>query len=174
MEWQIFSSWALKSLRMVTAAMKRLGNPKMFASWQESCDKPRRCVEKQRHYSADKGPYSQGSGLPSGHVGLWELDRKEGRILKNWCLWTVVLEKTPKSPLDCKEIKAVNLKESQPWILVERTNAEAEAPVFWSSDVNSWLIGKVPDAGKEKEKTAEGEEGVRDGWMASLMQWAWT
>ena len=104
-------------------------------------------------------------GLPSGHVGLWELDRKEGRIPKNWCLWTVVLDKTPKSPLDSKEIKPVNLKGNQPWMLVGRTDAEAEAPVFWSSDVNSWLIGKVPDAGKnwgQKEKRASDDE--MTGW----------
>jgi len=90
----------------------------------------------QRHSSADKGQYSQGYGLPSGHVRLWELDYKEGRTPKNWCLWTVVLEKTPESPLDSKEIKPVNLKGDQPWIFSGRTDAEAEAPLFWSSDAN--------------------------------------
>ena len=84
-------------------------NQKMIASWQESNDKPRQCVEKQKQYSVDKGPYSQGYGLPSGHVQMWELDHKEGRMLKNWCLQTVVQEKTPESPLDSKEI---NLKYS--------------------------------------------------------------
>ena len=83
-------------------------NQKTLASWQESYDKPRQCVEKQGRYSADKCPYSQGYGFPSGHVQLWELDYKEGRMPKNWCLWTVVLEKTPESPLESKEIKAVN------------------------------------------------------------------
>ena len=104
---------------------------------------------------ADKDPYSQGCGLPSNHVWLWELDRKEGRAPKNWCLQTVVLEKTPESPVDSKEIKPVNLKGNQPWIFIGRTDAEAEAPVFWSSCANSWLIGKFPDAGKDwrqKEK----------------------
>ena len=76
-------------------------NQKMIASWQESYDKPRQCVEKQRHYSADKGPYSQGYGLPSGHIQLWELDHKEGRMPKNWCLQTVVLEKILFDPMDC-------------------------------------------------------------------------
>ena len=85
----------------------QLWNQKMIASWQESDGKPRQCVERQRHYSADKGPYSQGYGLPSGHVWLWELDRKEDRVPKIWCLWTVVLQKTPESVLDCK-IKPVN------------------------------------------------------------------
>ena len=76
-----------------------------------------------------------------------------------WCLWNMVLEKTPESPWDSKEIKPVNLRGNQPWILVGRTDAEAEAPVFWSSDVNSWLIGKVPDAGKdwEQKRTSEGK-----------------
>ena len=124
-------------------------NQKMTASWQESCDKPRQCVEKQRHYSADKGPYRQDYGLLSVHVWLWELDHREGKVPKNWCLRTVVLEKTPESPLDSQEIKAVNLKGSQPWILVARTDDEAEAPAFWSSDVNRWLTRKVPDAGKD-------------------------
>ena len=70
---------------------------------------------------------------------------------KNWCLWTVVLKKTPESPLDTKEIKLVNLKRNQPWILVgRRTDAEAECPVFWASDANSWLTGKIPDTGKDR------------------------
>ena len=115
--------------------------------WQESHDRHRPCVEKQRHNSADKGPYSQGNGLPSGHIWLWELDCEEGGAPKNWCLWTMVLEKTPESPLDSKEIKPINLKGNQPWILIGRT--DAETPVSWSSDVNSWLNGKVPDAGKD-------------------------
>ena len=124
-------------------------NQKTFASWQENYDKPRLCVEKQRHYSADKGPYSRGYGLPSDHIQLWELDCKKGRVPKNWCLPTMVLENTPESPLNSKEIKPVNLKGKQPWILIGRTDVEAEASIFWSPDANSWLIGKVPDAGKD-------------------------
>ena len=125
----------------------------------------RRCVEKQRHYSADKGLHSQGYGLPSGHVWLWELDCKEGRTPKNWCLWTMVLEKTPGIPLDNKEIKPVNLKGDQPWIFTGIT--DAEAPVFWTSDVSGQLTGKVPDAGKDwgqNEKRASEDE------MAGLHQ----
>ena len=124
-------------------------NQKTFASWQESYDKPRQCAEKQRHYSADKGSYSQIYGLPRGHIWVWELDHKEGRVSKNWCLWTVVLKKTPESPLDCKEIEPINLKGHQLWILSGRTDAEAAAPVLWSPDANSWLTGKVPDTGKD-------------------------
>ena len=115
----------------------------------------------QRHYSADKDLCSQGHGLPSGHVWLWELDHKEGRMLKNWCLQTVVQEKTPESPLDSKEIEPVNLKGDEPWIFIGRTDAEAEAPVFWSSDANSWLIGKVNDAGQDwgqKQKRVSEDE----------------
>ena len=132
---------------------------KTVASWQESDDKRRRCAEKQRHYSANKGPYSWGCGLSSGHIRLWELGCKQGGRPKNSCLWTVVLEKTPGSPLDSKKIKPVNLKGDQPWIFTGRT--DAEAPVFWLSDANRWLIEKVPDAGKDwgqKEKRASEEK----------------
>ena len=92
---------------------------------------------------------------------LWELDCKECRMPKNWHLQIVVLEKTPESPLDSKEIKPVNLKDDQPWIFTGRTVAEAEALVFWLSDANRWLIGKVPHAGKDcrqKEKRVSDEE----------------
>ena len=122
---------------------------KMIASWQESEDKPKTVCWKQRQYSADKGPYSQGYGLPSDHIWLWELDLKEGRTPKNWCLQTVVLEKSPESPLDIKEIKSVNLKGNQLWIFTGRPDGEAEALVFWSSDVNRWFTGKAPDARKD-------------------------
>ena len=105
----------------------------------------------------DKGPYGQGDDIPSGHVWLWELDHKEGRMPKNWCFWTVVVEKTSESLLDSKKIKPVNLKGNQTWILIGRT--DAEVPVFWSSDVNSQHIGKVPDAGKDwGQKKRESED----------------
>ena len=99
-QWQISCSWALKSLQPWN---------QMFAARWENCDKPRQCVKKQRCYSADKGPYSQGYGPPSHHIPVWELDCKEGGVPKNWCLRTVVLEKTPESPLKSKETKPVNL-----------------------------------------------------------------
>ena len=98
------------------------------------------------HISANKGPYSQGYGLPSGHVALWELEHKEGRIPKNWCLWTAVLEKTSQSPLASKEIKPVNPKGNQPWIFTGRTDTKPEAPVFWSpadSLEKSLMLGKT-------------------------------
>ena len=129
---------------------------------------------KRSHYSANKGPHSQGCGLQRGHVWLWELDCKEGRMPKNRCLWTVVLEKTPGSPLDSKEIRPVNLKGSQRCIFTGRTDAEAEAPVFWSSGANRWLNWKSLWCWERWR--AEGEEGIRgwDGWRTSQMQWTWT
>ena len=107
-------------------------------------------------------PYSQSYGLSSSRVWLWELDHKEGRAAKNWQSWTVVLKKTLKSPLDSKEIKPVDLKENQPCIHIGRPDdeAEAEAPILWSTDANSQLTGKDPDARKDwrqKEKVIEDE-----------------
>ena len=98
--------------------------------YMQRYDKPRQCVENQRHHSANKRLYGQSYVLPSGHIQLWELDYEEGRMPKNWGLQTVMLEKTPESPLDSKEIKPVNLKGSQLWIFIGKTDAEAEAPVF--------------------------------------------
>ena len=132
-------------------------NQKTTASWQERDDKPRQCIEKQRPYSADKGPYRQDCGLPSGHVRLWELDCEEGRTLKNWCLRSVVLEKTLESRLDSKEIKPVNLQGDQPWILTGRTDAEAPLEIWCTQKTH----GKVPDAGKDqgqKEKRESEDE----------------
>ena len=92
---------------------------------------------------------------------MWELDHKESWAMKNWCSWIVVLEKTPESPLDRKEIKPVNPKGSQSWIFIGRTDAKAEAPVLWPPDVQNLLTGKDPDAGKdwkqEKKRTTENE-----------------
>ena len=120
------------------------------------------CVKKQRHQFADKDLYSQSYGFSSGHVWMWQLDHKEGWALKNWCFWTVVLEKTLESPLDSKQI--VNLKRNQPWTFIGRTDAEAEAPILWPPDAKSWLIGKDPDARKDwrqKEKGVAEKEMVR-------------
>ena len=134
----------------------------MISSWQESDDKPKQYVEKQRHYSADKGLYSQGNGLPSGHVQLWELDQKQGRIPKNWCLWTVVL-KTSESPLDSKEIKPVNLKGDQPWMFTGRTDAEAEAPVLGHQMGTDDSLEKSPMMGKIEGRRRRGHQRMR--WM---------
>ena len=130
-------------------------NEKMTASWQESHYKPGQCVEKQRRYSADKGSHGRGYGLSSGHVWLWELDHKKSRKPKNWCFWTVELEKTLGSPLDCK-IKLVNPEGNQPWIFIERTDGEAEAPILWPPEAKSQLIRKDPDAEKDWRQKEKG------------------
>ena len=106
-------------------------------------------ILKSRHYFANKDPSSQGYGFSSGRVWIWELDYKESWALKNWCFWTVVLEKTLKSPLDCKELQSVHPKGDQSWIFIGRTDVEAETPILWPPDVKNWLIRKVPDDGKD-------------------------
>ena len=101
---------------------------------------------------------------------MWKLDHKEGWVMKNWCFWIVVLEKTLESPMNSKEVTPVNPKGNQPWIFIGRTDAEAEALILWPSDSKSWLIGKDPDAGKDWRQE---EKGMTDGWMASPTQWTW-
>ena len=130
---------------MVTAATKL----KDAAPWKESYDQPRQHIQKQRHHFANKGSSSQGYGFSSGHVWMWELDYKESWAPKNWWFWTVMLEKTLESPLDCKEIQPVHPKGDQSWIFIGRTDPEAETPILWPPDVKNWLIGKDPDAGKD-------------------------
>ena len=105
----------------------------------------------------------------SSHVWMWELHHKESWAPKNWCFWTVVLEKTLESPLDGKEIPPVNSKGNQPWIFIGRTNAEAEAPKLWPPDVKGWLIGKDPDAGKDWRQEEKGTtEDEMVGWHHHL------
>ena len=126
----------------------------------------RQHIKKQRHYFANNGPSSQGYGLSSSHVWMWELDCEESWAPKN-CFWTVVLEKTLESPLDCKEIQLVHPKGDQSWVFIGRTDVEAETPILWPRDAKSWLIWKVIwkadsfDAGKdwgpEKNGTTEDE-----------------
>ena len=128
-------------------------------------------MEKQRHYFANKGPSSQGYGFSSGHVWMWELDCEESWALKNWCLWTVVLEKTLESPLDCKEFQPVHPKEYQSWVFIGRTDAKAETPVLWPPHAKSWLIGKDSDAGRDWGAWGEGDDREWDGWMASPTRW---
>ena len=136
---------APKSLQMVIAAMKL----KDAYPWKESYDQPRQHIKKKRHYFANKGPSNEGYGFSSSHVWMWELDYKESCALKNWCFWTVVLEKNLESPLDCKEIQPVHPKGDQSWVFIGRTDAEAETPIVWPPDTKSWLIGKDPCAGKD-------------------------
>ena len=142
---------------MVTAAMKL-----KLAPWKKSYDKPRQHIKKQRCYFANKGPSSQSYGFSSSHVWTWELDYEEIWALKNWCFWTVVLEKTLESPLDCKEIKPVNPKGNQSWLFIGRIDAKAETPIFWPPDAKNWVIGKDPDVRKnwkQEEKVTEVSKG---------------
>ena len=127
--------------------------------------KPRQFIKNQRYHFADKDPSSQSYGFSSSHVWIWELDYKESWEPKNWCFWTVVLNKTVESPLDCKEIQPVHPKGNQPWIFIRSTDAEAETPILWPPDPRNWLIGKDLDAGKDgrwEEKGTTKDEMV--GW----------
>ena len=121
-------------------------------------------IKKQRHYFANKV-----HKVKASHVWMWELGHKEGWAPKNWCFWTVVLEKTLESPLDNKQIKPVNSKENQFWIFTGRTDAEAEAPVLWPPLAKSQLIGKDPDAGKDWRQEEKGTtEDEMVGWHHRL------
>ena len=143
---------APKSLQMVTAAMKL----KDAYPWKKSYNQPRQHIRKQRLYFANKGPSSQSYGFSSSHVWMWELEYKETWALKNWCFWTVVLEKTLESHLDYKEIQSVNSKGNRPWIFIGRTDAEAEAPILRLLDVKNWPIIKDPDAEKDWRQQKKG------------------
>ena len=130
-------------------------------SLEESYEQPRQLIKKQRHYFAHKGPSCQGYGFSSSHVWLWELEYKESLMLKNWCFWTMVLEKTLESPMDFKEIQPVNPKGNQSWIFIRRTDTEAETPTLRPPDAKTRFIEKDPDAGKgwrhEEKGTTENE-----------------
>ena len=139
--------------------------------WKKSYDQPREHIKKQRHYFANKGLSSQSYGFSSSHVWIRELVYKESWPLKNWCFWTVVLEKTLESLLDFKEIQPVHPKGNQSWIFIGRTDAEAETPILWWPDAKNWLIGKDPDSGKDWSWEEKGmTENERVG-LASLTRW---
>ena len=142
----------------------------MLTPWKESYDQPRQHIKKQRHYFASKGLSSQGYGSSSGHEWMWELDYKEGWVPKNWCFWTVVLEKTLESPLDCKVIQPVHPKGNQSWIFIGRTDAKDESLILWPPDSKNWLIWKYPDAGKDWRQEEKGltEDEMLDGIIYSM------
>ena len=149
----------------------------MLTPWKESYDKSRQHIKKQKHYFAIKGPSSQGYGFSCGHVWMWELEYKESWAPKNWCFWTVVLEKTLESPLDCKQVQPVHPKGDQSWVFTGRNDVEAETPILWPPAVKSWLIGKYPDPGKDWEQ--EENEMTEDeivGWHHRLDErgFGWT
>ena len=131
-------------------------NEKTLASWKKSYDQTRQHIKKQRNKFANKGPSSQGYGFSSSYAWTWELDYKESWASTNWCFWTVLLEKTLESPLDCKEIQSVHPKGNQSCIFIGRTDVEAETPILWPPDVKNWLIWKDSDAGKDWRREEKG------------------
>ena len=139
----------------------------MLSPWNKSYDKSRQHIKKQRHYFTDKGPSGQGYGFSSSHVWMWELDHEESWALKNWCFWTVVLEKMLESPLDCKEIQPVHPKVNQTWLLIGSTDAEAETPILWPPDRRADSSVKTLKVG------GRGNGRGWDGWMASPTWWPW-
>ena len=141
----------------------------MLTPGKESYDQPREHIKKQRHHFVNKGPSSQGYGFSSSHVWMLELDYKESWMPKNWSFWTVVLEKTLESPLDCKEIQPVHPKGDLSWVVTGRTDTEAETPILWPPVVKSWFILKDPDAGKDWEQEEKGmTEDEMVGWHHRL------
>ena len=137
----------------------------------------RQHIKKQRHHFVNKGPSSQGYGFSSSHVWMWELDYEESWALKNWCFWTVVLEKTLESPLDCKEIQPVLSEGGQSWVFIGRTDAKTETPVLWTPHAKSWLIGKDSDAGRDWGQEEKGTtEDEMAGWHCRLdgHEFGWT
>ena len=154
------TSWQIDGETMETVSDIIFGGSKITADGDCSHEIKRRLllgrkamtnldsILKSRNITLNKGPSSQSYGFSSSHVWMWELDYKESWVLKNWCFWTVVLEKILESPLDCKEIQPVHLKWNQSWIFIGRIDAEAETSILWPHDVKNWLIWKDPDSGK--------------------------
>ena len=130
---------------------------------KESYNIPRQHIKKQKHHFADKCPSSQSYGYSSSHVWTWELDHKVGWGPKNWCFWTVWMEKTLENPLDSKEINLVNPKGNQPWIVIGKTDAKDEATILWAHD-------KRVDS-LEKTLMPEKTEGRRSVWQAEMVGW---
>ena len=143
-------------------------NAKILALLKKSYDQHRQHIQKQRHYFTNKGLSSQSYGFSSSHVWMWELDYKEGWVPNNWCFWTVMLEKTLESPLDCKEIQPVNPKGNQSWIFIWKTDAEVETPILWPRDTNNWLVWKDRDSGKDWRQE---EKGMTEAEMVGWHHW---
>ena len=133
---------------------------------KKSYDQARQHIKKQRHYFANKGPSSQSYGFSSSHAWIWELDYKESWALKNWCFWTVVLEKTLETPLDCKEIQPVHLTGDQSWVFIVRTDVEAETPILWPPDAKNRLIWKDLMLGKIEGVRRRGRQRMR--WLDGI------
>ena len=132
-----------------------------YTLWKESYDQARQHIKKQRHYFANKGPSSQGYGFSSGHVWMWELDCEEGWAPKNWCFWTVVVEKTLESPLDCKEVQPAHPKGDQSCLFIGRTDVEAETSILWPPHVKTDSFEKVLMLGKIEGGKKRGQQRMR-------------
>ena len=146
----------------------------MLTPWKESYDQPRQHIQKQRHYFANKGPSSQGYGFPSGHVWMWELDYKEIWVPKNWCFWTVVLEKTLESPLDSKKIQPVLPNEISPEYSLEGLLLKLKLQYFghlmWSADSfeKTLMLGKIEGRRRWERQQMRWFDGITDS-----MDWVW-
>ena len=121
----------------------------------------------QRRYFVNKGSSSQSYGFSSGHVWMWELDYKESWVSKNWCFWTMVLEKTLGNPLDSKEIQPVHPKGDRSWVFIGMSDIKAETPILWPPDAKSWLIWKDPMLGKIEGRRKRGWQRVR--WLDGII-----
>ena len=148
----------------------------MLAPWKKSYDQPRQHIQKQRRYFANQGPSSQSYGFSNSHVWMWELNYKEIWALKNWCFWTVVLEKTLESPLDCKEIQPVHPKGNQSWVFIGRTDAEAETSTLWplmqrtDSYEKTLMLGKIEGRRRKGWQRMRWLNGITDLMDVSLSE----
>ena len=173
-KWQIFSSWALKLLWMVTVAMKLENDCFLEGKLWYLGRKRRQRIKKQRHHFASKSLYSQSYGLSISHVQMWELSHKEGRVLNNWYCWSVVLEKTLESPLDSKKIKPVNPKETNPEYSLEGLMLKLKLLYFGhlmmraDSLEKTLMLGKIEDRRRRGWERMTWLEGITDSWT-----WTW-
>ena len=141
----------------------------MLTPWKESYDQTKQHIKKQRHFFANKGPSSQSYGFSSSHVWIWELDYNENCAQNNWCFWTVLLEKTLESPLDCKKIHTGYSKGYQSWIFIGRTDdGESEIPILWPPDVKSWPIEKTLMLGRIEGRRRRGRQRMR--WLFGITE----
>ena len=138
----------------------------MLTPWKKCYDQPRQHIKKQRHYFTNKGPSSQSYGFSSSHVWMWELDNKESWALKDWWFWTVVLEKTLESPLDCKDIQPAHSEGDQPWDFFGRNDAKAETPVLWPPHAKSDSLEKTLMLGGIGDRRRRGWQRMR--WLDGI------
>ena len=167
-QWQTLFSWAPKSLQMETAAMKL----RHLLLWKKSYDQRRQHIKKQRRYFANKGPSSQSYGFSSSHIWMLELDHKECWVPKNWCFWTVVLEKTLESLLNCKEIKRINLKEISTEYSLEEQMMKLKLQHFGHlmqrTLEKTLMLGKIEGRRRRGQQRMRWLDGITDSTAMSL------